>query len=342
MSPPSASSQGDLFGGAAAHLEPSVVREAPEGEAFAELASGLPRKLRMGTSSWAFPGWAGLVYDRNAASGALSRRGLDPYSRHPLLRCVGVDRSYYGPLPTAQFEEYAALVPSDFRFVVKADRALTTPRFADPATRDAPQPQAYRANPHFLDPNRALDIVVGPAASGLGDKLGVLLFQFPPLHLRSVGGPHGFAGALRRFLDALPDGLPYAVELRNRELLRPNVIKAIRDSGATLVAAVHPTLPRVAEQLRDQAESAPSARPLVVRWMLGHRQKYEDAKQRYAPFNRLVDPDLASRRAIAEACIEAAARGRDVFVVVNNKAEGSSPLSIIALAREIERQGSVQ
>lgn len=338
---PSASSQGDLFGGAAAHLEPSVVREAPEGEAFVELASALPRTLRMGTSSWAFPGWAGLVYDRGAASGALSRRGLDPYSRHPLLRCVGVDRSFYGPLPTSQFEEYAALVPADFRFVVKADRALTTPRFADPAKRDGYQPQTYRANPHFLDPNRALDTVVGPVAAGLGDKLGVLLFQFPPMHLRSAGGPHGFAGALRRFLDGLPQGLPYAVELRNRELLRPNVVKAIRDSGATLVAAVHPTLPSVAEQLQSLAETGED-QPLVVRWMLGHRQRYEEAKQRYAPFDKLVDPDLASRRAIAKACIEAAARRRHVFVVVNNKAEGSSPLSIIALAREIERQGSVQ
>jgi uncharacterized protein YecE (DUF72 family) len=296
--------QGDLFGGAQARLEPSLVREAPVTDAVLETARRLPRTVRLGTSSWAFPGWAGVVYDRQATPSALSRRGLDPYSRHPLLRCVGVDRTYYSPLPASQFEEYAALVPADFRFVVKADRALTFPSFSrtDPGSVG----RTYHENPDFLNARRATDTVVGPVAAGLGSKLGVILFQFPPLPARAVGGTTRFARDLTRFLKELPQGLPYAVELRGRELLVPEVLEAINQSGAALVRAVHPSLPTFADQ---QALSPAATSPVVIRWMLGHQQRYEEAKERYAPFDRLVDPDPTTRAAIAEACLDASLKG---------------------------------
>ncbi len=312
------------------------MREAPADSDLQEIAKELPRSLRMGTSSWAFPGWAGIVYDRPAATGALSRRGLEPYGRHPLLRCVGVDRSFYAPLPASQFEEYAALVPDDFRFVVKADRGLTFPQFARPA--DTSTGRSYHENRDFLDPHRATATVIEPVVKGLGAKLGALLFQFPPVPARAVGGAQRFARELGRFLRELPTGIPYAVEVRTRELLVPEVRSAITDAGATLACSVHPSLPAISEQLADDV---PSEGPLIIRWMLGHGQRYEDAKDRYTPFDRLVDPDPTSRGAIAAACLDAAFAGRNVFVVVNNKAEGSSPLSVIELAREVaDRQRS--
>ena len=47
-------------------------RDASAGQAALEerfqglrsLAGSLPRSLRMGTSSWSFPGWRGIVYSR--------------------------------------------------------------------------------------------------------------------------------------------------------------------------------------------------------------------------------------------------------------------------------------
>lgn len=337
MTPSLGTPQGDLFGGALAHLEPSLVREAPTESQSVELSTKLPQTVRLGTSSWAFPGWAGIVYDRTASVGALSRRGLDPYSRHPLLGCVGVDRTFYSPLPATQFEEYAALVPPKFRFVVKADRALTFPRFTHGAAGAADT--TVHENPDFLNPQRARDAVVGPTVHGLGEKLGAILFQFPPMHPRAVGGPGRFASDLGRFLKALPTGIPYAVELRTRELLCPVVLAAISEAGATLVRLVHPSLPPIGEQA-DSGPSSGAAGPLIIRWMLGHGQSYNDAKDRYAPFDRLVDPDPLSRGAIATMCIDAALEGLEVYVIVNNKAEGSSPLSIRALAHEIACQAS--
>ena len=81
----------------------------------AALAARLPSTVAFGTSSWAFPGWAGLVYPAGLSSAALSREGLRHYVRHPLLRTVGVDRSYYAPIPLDDLRAYADQVPDDFR-----------------------------------------------------------------------------------------------------------------------------------------------------------------------------------------------------------------------------------
>jgi hypothetical protein len=72
-----------------------------------------------------------------------------------------------------------------------------------------------------------------------------------------------------------------------------------------------------------------------VRWMLGGRLGYEEARERYRPFDRLVDADPGARRRIARLCLAFARRGRPASVIINNKAEGSAPCSVVELAREI-------
>ena len=160
---------------------------APQALEASALAERLSPRIHLGTSSWSFPGWAGRVYDRVAEPKTLARQGLRAYARHPLLRTVGVDRAYYEALPERAYRDYAAAVPGDFRFVVKAERTLVTP-----------------GEPAFLDAGIALVRVVGPVAAGLGAKLGAILFQFPPAPPSSAGGPRGFAERLYRLLNALP------------------------------------------------------------------------------------------------------------------------------------------
>src|SRR5438105_3633897 len=76
-----------------------------------ELANALPRTLMFGTSSWSFPGWAGLVYAGEYSERTLARHGLRAYAQHPLLRTVGLDRSYYEPLDVEQLSAYSAQLP---------------------------------------------------------------------------------------------------------------------------------------------------------------------------------------------------------------------------------------
>ena len=54
----------------------------------------LPPEIRLGTSSWFFPGWRGLVYDGIHPQASLSRLGLAAYAQIPLLRTVSLDRTF--------------------------------------------------------------------------------------------------------------------------------------------------------------------------------------------------------------------------------------------------------
>ena len=282
----------------------------------------------MGTSSWSFPGWAGLVYAGRLGADRLSRDGLSAYARHPLLRAAGIDRTFYAPLDAAGFAGHAAQVPGDFRFLVKASQLCTFPALRDGGGRGGSTP-----NPRFLDAGFARDAVVGPAVEGLGSRLGVLLFQFPPLPRAFTLEPRRFADRLGAFLRALPRGVPCAVEIRNRELLQPDYAAALSAAGASHGFTVHPSMPGLEEQAALLPVEAQPA--LVVRWMLGHGRGYEEARALYAPFDRLVSPDPESRASIAELVARAVRAGKEGLVIVNNKAEGSSPLSVIELARAV-------
>jgi hypothetical protein len=92
----------------ASETRTALERSHAEGRALAEK---LPADVRFGTSSWSFPGWAGIVYSGERTTSALAREGLREYATHPLLRTVGIDRSYYAPIPVEDFRAYADQLP---------------------------------------------------------------------------------------------------------------------------------------------------------------------------------------------------------------------------------------
>ena len=73
--------------------------------------------------------------------------------------------------------------------------------------------------------------------------------------------------------------------------------------------------------------------PFVVsRLMLPPGERYDERRAAMAPFDRVVDPQLAMRADVVALVRRAAEDGREVYVNVNNKAEGSAPLTVRALA----------
>ncbi|HXQ63328.1 MAG TPA: DUF72 domain-containing protein [Steroidobacteraceae bacterium] len=325
------STQIELF--AAGGSDVDLIGTAPLPADLADAPAHLPPGLKLGTSSWAFPGWAGVVYAHRAGEQLLARAGLGAYARHALLGAVGLDRTFYAPLSAEEFRRYAWIVPSDFRFVVKAHAALTTP--VDRQARNvAVTPDVDR----FLDVRYAIERIVTPAAEGLGDRLGALLFQFPPLGLPYAREPQLFVSALGAFLEALPRGPQYAVEIRNKELLGPEYSDALARSGATHCFNVHPRMPSVLEQAEVLGENAWLSGAVVIRWLLHPGQDYEAARERYFPFDRIVDPDPGNRAAVAALLDKILARGNEALVIANNKAEGCAPVTLFGLVRELERR----
>jgi len=315
-----------LFPDDAPAKKPAGIGPAPPPAALAELASRIPPSVRLGTSSWSFPGWQGIVYDTLASEETLAREGLAAYAGHPLLRTVSIDRSFYRPLTADQFRAYADAVPSDFRFIVKADRLVTSP--VDPDARGVRTPNA-----RFLDAVYAADEVVAPTLAGLGAKAGPLVFQFPPIPPSLVGGRNAFLERLHRFLAALPRPCLYAVELRTPAFLTESYARLLEETGVAHCYNIHPAS---APLVRQVEVIHPFQQPaLVVRWMLGRGLEYVAAKERYEPFDRLVDEDPLSREMIARTVLDATLAERDVFVIADNKAEGSAPLTLFRLAERI-------
>jgi uncharacterized protein YecE (DUF72 family) len=329
----------------AARLSSGPVLPPEFGDDLLRLGRRLPAAVHLGTSSWSFPGWQGIVYGGGHGEAQLARGGLTAYSRHPVLRTVGIDRTFYQPLTADEFARYAQQVPESFRFVVKAPALVT--EAVTRAERGAPATD----NTRFLDAATATAAFVRPVLEGLGARAGPLVFQFSPLP-RALTRDEAAPATIERigaFLAALPRELggivpTYAVELRNGELLTPRFVRMLRAAGARPVIAIHPRMPEAGRQsaalramdaLVEDGDEWLMKGPLVVRWSLHAGFRYDEAKNRYAPFDRLIDVDLVTRGVLAHLVHVAIRSSQPAFVIVNNKAEGSAPLSCIELARAI-------
>ncbi|MDP2373138.1 DUF72 domain-containing protein [Reyranella sp.] len=295
----------------------------------------LPSDIRLGTSSWFFPGWRGLVYEGVHPQTALSRKGLAAYAEIPLLRTVSLDRTFYAPISAVEYARYAHQVPDDFSFVVKAPALV-----CDAVMRDE-EGRGKVANPHFLDAAIATREFVVPCLEGLGAKAGPLVFQVSPLPRGLVAEAATLIERLAAFFAALPRELGkhrplYALELRNAELLTPRLMHMLAAAEVRYCVGLHGRMPEVERQavaLRALDGDVPG--PLVVRWNLHRGFLYQAAKQRYEPFDKLVDEDIETRRILARLAADAFRAKRKVWITANNKAEGSAPLSLLKLAEEI-------
>jgi uncharacterized protein YecE (DUF72 family) len=324
--------QDELFAATVTTRRTRGVQPCPPYPADQALAAALSPRIHLGTSTWSYPGWQGLVWAGKHGEATLSKTGLSAYAAHPLLRAVGIDRGFYKPLAASEFERHAQQVPAGFRFTVKAPSLVT-----DALVRSE-DGRGQQPNPLFLDATTALRDFIEPAYEGLGSTIGALVFQLsplPPARLASMNEQLDQLHALLLALPKPPAGV-LAVEVRDAAWLCPDFAALLRDAGARYCLGLHPKLPPLQEQLPLLRAIWPG--PLVVRWNLNRLHGpfgYEEAEKLYGAFDQMRDPDPDTREALARVIRGTAGAGEDVFVTISNKAEGSAPLSVRALAQTI-------
>jgi uncharacterized protein YecE (DUF72 family) len=290
------------------------------------LASRIPENVRFGTSSWNYPGWHGLVYHREYGTKGAPARMLEEYAAFPLFRTVGVDSSFYAPPTDEVLHSYAAHLPPGFPCVSKVWNQLTVQTFTKTQDRN----RAGKVNPDFLNPDVFLEAVYEPCRQHFADHTGPHVFEFQTIARGSGMSPEDFADRLDRFFSALPREGQYAVEIRNDEFLTPMYFAVLREHGVAHVFNSWTRMPPIGHQL--DLPGAITGPFLLARALLRPGRTYDEAVDVFAPYDRIREPNPALRRDLVR-LIETAVRIRiPAYVLVNNRAEGSAPLTIAAVA----------
>lgn len=302
----------------------------------ARLRAALPPTLRFGTSSWTYPGWSGMVYRRSYPKTGATVEMLAEYARCPLFRTVGVDSFFYRPPTPEVLEEYRHALPPDFPLVMKVwdqvtSYALNSPRHHMLRQMGVVQTHPSGRNPDWLNPALCVDAVIGPTVEHLGEHAGVFLFEFETIP-RSAGlDAAAFAEQLDRFFGALPVGPRYAVEIRTPQHLKAPYFAALRAHRVAHVFSSWTHMPAIGAQLLHA--DALTADFTVARALLRPGRTYTDAVEAFSPYDRIQDAFPEGHDDILTLIDRALAHATTVFVIANNRFEGSSPLTITNLAR---------
>jgi uncharacterized protein YecE (DUF72 family) len=162
--------------------------------------------LYIGTSGFAYKEWKPNFYPEDLPQSKF----LSFYSRS--LGACEINATFYRLQKPDTFDRWAHDVPESFRFAAKVHRRLTHTRTI------APDENARSFLTAYLS-----------ALAGLGDKLGPILFQFPPYRKRDDD-------ALGKLLEALPQGPQVAFEFRDDSWYASDVTERIAARGALCIA----------------------------------------------------------------------------------------------------------
>jgi len=165
-------------------------------------------QIRVGIGGWVFPPWRGVFYP----PGLPQARELGYASRQ--LTTIEINGTFYGPQKPASFRRWYDETPEDFVFSLKG------PRFA------THRPDLAGAGPTF-------DRFFSSGVLELRDKLGPILWQFPP------NMPVDEA-AFAAFIELLPPRIGgrtvrHVVELRHPKIPADRVVDLLRQHRVALV-----------------------------------------------------------------------------------------------------------
>jgi uncharacterized protein YecE (DUF72 family) len=267
------------------------------------------------------------VYHRDYGGKGASARMLEEYARFPLFRTVGIDSSFYAPPTEDTLAAYSSYLPRGFPCVSKVWNQLTIHTFT--AAQD--KARAGQPNPDFLNPDVFLEAVYQPYHRYFADHTGPLVFEFTTMSRGSGMTPERFAERLDEFFSAVPRDMMYGVEIRNEDFLTPMYFAVLREHGVAHVFNSWTRMPPIGHQL--DLPGSVSATFLVARALLRPGRTYDEAVDAFSPYDRIQDPAPHLRRDLVR-LIETAVHARiPAYLLVNNRAEGSAPLTVAEVLR---------
>ena len=208
--------------------------------------------LRLGTSSWSSEDWVGPFYP----PGTTPAEFLPAYAQH--FDTVEVDSTYYRIPSESMVRNWRARTPAGFTFAAKFPQVITHEKVMQDCRDDVAE---------FLH-----------TMSLLEDRLGPLLLQFPYFNKKAFARPEDFLARLAPFLEELPAGFHYALEVRNKFWVNPRLLDLLRKKHVALALIDHPWMTPISQLVKKL--DVITAGFTYVRW-LGDRKGIEEKTQHW-------------------------------------------------------------
>jgi uncharacterized protein YecE (DUF72 family) len=314
----------------------------PADDAVPPLAARLRPRLRelagqgiyFGTSSWKYEGWLGPIYrpERYVTRGKFSKAKFEAdclaeYAE--TFPTVCGDFAFY-QFPTEEYwQRLFAATPADFILGLKVPEDITVaswPKHARYGTR------AGQENEHFLDA-RTFERFFTKRLDPYKKQVGPLILEFGTFNKTTFPTPADFMATLDPFLQALPEGYRYAVEIRNPEYLSPAYFELLASHNVAHVFNAWTRMPTLEDQV--QLPGAFTADFTVVRALLAKGRTYERAVEAFEPYRLTQEQNDGARGAMREIAERSMVRKAPAFLYVNNRLEGFAPGKIEAAAYNI-------
>jgi uncharacterized protein YecE (DUF72 family) len=180
--------------------------------------------IHVGVGGWDFDPWRGSFYP----AGLPKTRQLEHLATR--LNATEINATFYKLQSPALFERWGRMVPTSFRFAIKASRFCTNRKNLGEAAE-------------------AIGKFCAQGFTELGDKLGPILWQLAPTKTFD-------ADEIREFLSLLPTSregitLRHAIEVRHDSFKCREFIALARASQVAIVFADHETYPEIADLSAD-------------------------------------------------------------------------------------------
>jgi uncharacterized protein YecE (DUF72 family) len=300
----------------------------PLAEKVAALAAA---GIYVGTSSWKYEGWLGLIYtvDRYLTRGKFSRAKfaktcLAEYAE--VFKTVCLDAGFYQFPGARMLDGIFSQVPDDFRLSIKVTEDITAKKFPNLPRYGK---RAGQINEHFLDADLFIASFLGPLEPYRG-RVGTLIFEFGHFHPGDWERGRQFVEALDSFLAQLPKGWNYSVEIRNENFLQAEYFETLRRRGVAHTFNSWTRMPSVSAQLAMPGSF--TADFASARLLLKPGRYYEQAVEKFRPYSEIREPNLDARLALIDLLAAPAKPGRPGrrFLYVNNRLEGCALWTIYA------------
>ena len=253
---------------------------------------------------------------------------LREYATYPLFRTVGVDSFFYTPPSPSTLQSYTDALPPGFRCVMKVWDRITSFAKASPKHRAA----QGELNADWLNAELFQQAVLDPTMQYFGAHAGPFVFEFEAIATAARMPATRFADHLDQFFRQLPRGPEYAVEIRNESFLAPVYFDVLREHNVAHLFNSWTRMPSIGAQLAHDSMTADFA---VCRALLRPGRTYSDAVDKFSPYDRMQEEAPEVRADLVQLVQMAANDQRRLYVVVNNRLEGSAPLTLQWLARTL-------